>query len=235
MLETIRRVLAGGDGDEQPTSAQIEDAIEAAEADLKRAEARVTRLSEAYADVLLEGSDKAAADHEAKAAGARREVARLQAALPRLEQRLEQERLAEREAFVQSEVEKAMAARDEGIELLRNLEEQWTAIVSKLERLKEIDREIEAAQRLHSERLPGRSIGQDLKSPNIIVRPFNKPLYETVVLPALSEDGARWGGYESRFQQKTQIPRFGAPAPLRRPSVTVEEPAPGKPRKLLKE
>jgi len=221
MLDSIRRLL--GSEASPPTSEQIADAIETLREDLLTARAHLEEVEAEYPDILLLKDEAAAKEHEGVIETARREVTRLEAAVPRLEERLGKVRGEEREAAIRARVQEASAWSDEGVKIVRGLEKKWAEIVQALEQLREIDHGVDQVLRLCRDELPGdfEEVRAELRSPNAIVRPFNPPLYDEVVLPQIRRGGAFWGTLTLRRPPDPEKYRATPPEPPRGPSLTT--------------
>jgi len=189
MLDSIRELLGVGAKEQTPPSSeQIEAAISAAEAELDECRTRLADLVARHPDVLLFASEAEIKKHEVLEQEAGHAVERLELALPRLKQRLEETLEAD-----------AAAARDVEIEAAR------ATVPADVKRLRELDKIFKRAARLLAElqvnheqrdraRVAGRKAGSvpEIADPNAEIRPGNSPVFETAVLPRVTAQSQGW-------------------------------------------
>lgn len=223
MIEGIRRLL-GASGQAPPDSERLNAAINSAREDLESARTQVEALEHAHGDILIYGTDGEAVAHEALMKAAELEVRRLMLAIPRLEELLSEARQRELDGHVEATFDAAIAARDEGITIIQDLRAPFEEIVRAMNRLKEIDRQIEQAGRLVREQPdPPQRVRKGLMTPNNYIRPHNRSLYEQVVLPQISAGAPSWGA-GVRFNQPPErsLTTQVGPGPLARVDVEGE-------------
>lgn len=136
MLQAIRELITPGNGKGTTSAARVQEAIDTAEAELSAARARVRRLEEEHADILLEQTDDEAARHEEEIAAAEREVRRLETAIPRLQARKEEAEAAETRKASAAALEatrEAAAAVEDGIERYEKLAEDLATVLKEIE------------------------------------------------------------------------------------------------------
>lgn len=148
MLERIRELIGAEDdtGEGVPEPAEVKSAIRETEEELEAARGRLSKLNEEHGRVLLHGSDEDVDEHEAAIQKAEREVTRLEVAIPRLEDELEK---AE-EAAAEREKERKLARGVELSEEFGDLNDRYRELVAQIvpvvERMEEIEREVERLQ-----------------------------------------------------------------------------------------
>lgn len=192
MLEDLRDLLTTDRENEAPEPERVRKAITETEENLADARSRLERLREAHGDVLLTGTDERIERHEAKIEQAERDVARLEAARERLDDRLEEAEEAAETRRAVERADEALALKQEGEELL----EEWRTLVERaceiLPRLDEIESQVESRRHAfrrspehdYSEGTPPlRAASLGIRNPNPV---------DEVVLPPAGPDSPRW-------------------------------------------
>lgn len=149
MFERIRQLIGAEDEGREvvPEPAEVKSAIRETEDALEEARDRLSRLNDEHGRVLLHGTDEAGDEHEAAIRKAEREVKRLEVALPRLEDELDkaEERAAEREK--ERKLARGVELSEEFEELNGRYRELASEMVPVIERMEEIEREVEQLQK----------------------------------------------------------------------------------------
>lgn len=206
MLETIRDLLSSdgtGPDDSTPTPDAVREAIDETESELERARERLDELNDRHGEMLLHAGDEALDDHERKIELTEREVARLTSAKDALDEELEAARHRQKVASLQATLDEAQEANEEGEKLLAEFAKHAEELVAILDRIKELDSVVSAAE--HEYQQAEREVTREVDSPDGgflgPARPNGyqaPPITESTEIPPVGPDAARWGSVRWR-------------------------------------
>lgn len=192
MLQQVMDVLARSDddsGSDVPRPEAVREVIAQTEAKLDDAHDRLAELEQEHEEVLLRGDDEAVEGHEEKIQEARRDARRLEVARERLETRLEEAEESAAERRREKKLERGVELREKFAELNERYAELAAEMVPVLERMQDINREVEQLRAEVGTTGPDR----ELVAPGAEAFPHgnSRPWVDVVIVPA-GPDAPRW-------------------------------------------